>query len=409
MLSYREIVKCRACGGSKLTSVVDLGLQTLSGVFPLIGGEDPIAGPLVLTVCENCTLVQLKHSFPSEMMYGDNYGYRSGLNASMVKHLEIKARKCFEYVPNGTRATVLDIGSNDGTLLNSLTEFDALLIGMDPTSSKFREFYKDEVQSVPEFFSPESFKKLAPKADLIFSIAMFYDLDDPVKFARGIESILSENGIWHFEQSYLLSMIETTSYDTICHEHVEYYSLESIKWILDKADLKIIDVELNDVNGGSIAITAAKKSSMIVPTRMVQWLFNYERIKLSNITKQLLDFQEKIDIHRNNFVSLLDSLVQDGKRVWALGASTKGNVLLQYCEIDTRLIEKIVDVNPYKNGRWTPTTHIPIVDELEFLANPPDYAVVLPWHFKSSMIVRSENYLKTGGKLIFPLPNISFV
>jgi hypothetical protein len=389
--------------------VLELGHQSLSGVFPIIGDPDPIEGPLTMVICEDCTLVQLKHSFPSSLMYGDNYGYRSGLNGSMVNHLSKKANSLVDrYCPKDD-AVILDVGSNDGTLLNSLSHKGLNLFGMDPTSRKFREYYNKDISVISEFFSASDFLAISNPADCIFSIAMFYDLDSPVDFAKQIESSLAQEGIWHFEQSYVLSMIDTTSYDTICHEHVEYYSFSSIERILQMAGLKIIDIELNDINGGSIAVTAAKVNSKHAASRMVDWIRVYESKKFSDPVSSLENFRKNVVSHKENLSSFIDLLHIEGKRIWGIGASTKGNVLLQYCGINKDRVEKIVDVNPYKYGRWTPTTHIPIVSEESFNAKNVDYALVLPWHFKSTLIPRSQQYLDDGGKLIFPLPDITFV
>lgn len=404
-----EIFNCRACFSSKLVPVLELGNQSLSGVFPLVGAPDPMKGPLTLVLCEVCTLVQLKHSFPSSLMYGENYGYRSGLNGSMVDHLSRKARSLVAKHSLSSGSVVLDIGSNDGTLLNSLTGQGFKLIGMDPTSAKFQKYYETSIQVIPEFFSKNRCLEISKPADLIFSIAMFYDLDNPVDFAVQIESCLAPDGVWHFEQSYILSMIEATSYDTICHEHVEYYSFKSIEHILERASLKIIDVELNDINGGSIAVTAVKSNSRHKPSHMVDWIRKYESKSMPDPLASINLFREKVMMHKENLTSLITSLRNDGKRIWGLGASTKGNVLLQYCELNSDLIKKIVDVNPDKYGHWTPTSHIPIVSEGSLSPRVADYALVLPWHFKSTLVPRSKQYLNAGGKLIFPLPDINFI
>jgi hypothetical protein len=409
MDSAIEIIQCRACGSKELLSAVDLGSQSLSGVFPIIGEPDPISGPLHLLFCTGCTLIQLKHSFPSELMYGDNYGYRSGLNQSMVQHLSKKANYLFDFYGGSTNSIVLDIGSNDGTLLNSLKGKTPNLYGMDPTSKKFMEYYSSGVNVISDFFSAEKFLEFESYADIIFSIAMFYDLDNPLDFASQIAEVLSPDGVWHLEQSYVLSMIDTNSYDTICHEHVEYYSFTSIEHILTNADLKVIDIELNDINGGSIAITTAKMSSKHTPSEMVSWIRRYEQNKFSDPLATLSIFSQNIARHKESLTDLLESLRKQEKRIWGIGASTKGNVMLQYCDITPRLVEKIVDVNPYKHGRWTPTTHIPIVSEDEFNTEKVDYALVLPWHFKASVVARSDEFSRSGGKLIFPLPIISFV
>lgn len=407
MTFINEISACRVCKSSNLTPVMTLGEQSLSGVFPEIGESDPIYGPLDLVYCNNCSLIQLKHSFPAELMYGDNYGYRSGLNQSMVDHLSRKANSLFDRYCQKGSSTVLDIGSNDGTLLNSIASKAKKLVGIDPTSGKFREYYNPKIEVITDFFSAEKYFEASINADLILSISMFYDLEDPISFAQQVESILTPEGVWHLEQSYAVTMIDATSYDTICHEHLEYYTVSSLEFILSKAGMKIIDVEINDINGGSIALTAAKKSSKHQPSEMANWIRRYEAKKLQDPLKILYEFSVATRNHRENLIDLLQTLKNDNKSVWGMGASTKGNVLLQYCGISTDFIEKIVEVNPYKFGRWTPSSHIPIVPESEMNLHRVDYALVLPWHFKSTMLARSGEFMRLGGKLIFPLPQIT--
>lgn len=404
-----EISTCRVCKSSNLDLVLDLGIQALSGVFILASEKDPIEGPLKLAICLDCTLVQLLHSFPADLMYGDNYGYRSGLNQSMVNHLQSKARSIFSKYNFDAKSTILDIGSNDGTLLNALVDKGSKLIGMDPTSKKFAEYYDSSINRIEDFFNAENYLSLGAKADLVFSIAMFYDLDDPVDFVKQIETILNADGIWHFEMSYLPSMIDTNSFDTICHEHIEYYSLTSIEKILDLAGMKVIDLELNEINGGSLAVTACKKSSNWDESGMVDWLRTNEKLRFGNFRKELENFADRVRFQRDNIKSLVSTLKNSGFSIWAIGASTKGNVLLQYCGLTNLDIDGIADVNPYKFGRVTPGSRIPISSEAQMLEAKPDFAIVLPWHFKSTIIQRSSSYLASGGKLIFPLPLITFI
>jgi hypothetical protein len=342
-------------------------------------------------------------------MYGDNYGYRSGLNSSMVRHLRLKATGVYGKYARASNPVVLDIGSNDGTLLNSLCGTGAKLIGIDPTSSKFAEFYDSSVVRVPNFFSAELFQEISLPADIIFSIAMFYDLEDPVEFVSQISNSLNDEGVWHFEQSYLVSMLDTNSFDTICHEHVEYYSFTVIENILVKAGMKVIDVELNDTNGGSIAITAAKLNSSHDESFYVGWIRRYEQIKLADIHSSLKAFTERVSMQRLIIRDLVVTSKARGMEIWGVGASTKGNTLLQYCDLDSELITAIAEVNPFKFGRHTPGTDIPIMSERDMLQAMPDIAIVLPWHFKSTIISGNQEYLMLGGKLIFPLPNIDLV
>jgi hypothetical protein len=361
--------------------------------------------------CPDSGLVQMKQSYSLDEMYGDNYGYRSGLNQSMVNHLQNKVNMLLRKMPTKPGDIVLDIGSNDATSLKCYPQH-LRRIGIDPTGKKFKAFYTDDIALVPDFFTSENFKKIFPndKAAIVTSIAMFYDLEDPVKFASDIESVLADDGIWHFEQSYLPSMLRTNSYDTICQEHLEYYSLIAVNYILNKAGLKILDIELNDINGGSFAVTAAKKDSHHVPNQaVIEWMLE-EEIKMGlNTEKPYREFALRVASHKESLLSLLDKLKNKGKRIIGYGASTKGNVLLQFCGISTQYLDCIAEVNEQKFGSYTPGTYIPIVSEAEAKAMKPDYLLVLPWHFRNNILVREKEYRAAGGKFIFPLPFIEIV
>jgi len=402
-----EITRCRICGSTELIKVISLGNQALTGVFPKVGENDPVIGPLELIRCAECTLVQLRHSFSPEAMYGDNYGYRSGLNASMVQHLESKISKLAAKFGVGSQSIVLDIGSNDGTSCNKWLTYTNQVVGMDPTANKFASFYDKKVKFVSDFFSSKRFLEHSEKADIITSIAMFYDLDDPVHFAEEIYQSLSENGVWHLEQSYLPSMLAANAYDTICHEHVEYYSLTSLNEIFTRANLTIVEVALNDVNGGSIAVTVAKNTNTKYQTpEYLSWLLKEEQYDLyENASTKLSELHKRVEHHKESLNNLLVKLRKEGE-IWGLGASTKGNVLLQYCEIGENLITAIADVNPDKMNRVTPGTRIPIKSEVDWEKALPRYSLVLPWHFKRTFLSRSDKYSLGGGQLIFPLPRI---
>jgi hypothetical protein len=361
--------------------------------------------------CPESGLVQMKQSYSLDEMYGDNYGYRSGLNQSMVNHLQNKVNTLLRKVKTIPGDIILDIGSNDAT---SLKCYPVTLrrIGIDPTGSKFKEYYPADISLVADFFTADNFRKIFPtgKATIITSIAMFYDLEDPVKFASDIEAVLAEEGIWHFEQSYLPSMLRTNSYDTICQEHLEYYSLIAVKYILDKANLKIIDVELNDINGGSFAVTAAKKESTHIQNKaVIRWMLEEEEKMGLNTEKPYREFAERVREHKTSLISLLNGLKKEGKRIIGYGASTKGNVLLQYCGISTKHLDCIAEVNEQKFGAYTPGTLIPIVSEAQAMAMKPDYLFVLPWHFRNNILSREKEYRAAGGKFIFPLPFIEIV
>lgn len=406
-----RITNCRVCGSDRIPEVLDLGTQAFTGVFPASPDEVIDEGRLALVVCESCGLVQLGDSFPLDVMYGDNYGYRSGLNASMLQHLTRTAQRLQRMSGLAEGDVVLDIGANDGSLLRSYTTPVIRRVGIDPTIAKFCEFYDDDTAAVADFFSAEAFDAVSQqRAKVVTSIAMFYDLEDPIAFARDIRHCLTDDGLWHFEQSYMPWMLRSGAYDTICHEHLEYYSLTSIKRILDEAGLQVVDVATNAVNGGSISVTAAKadgpwQTASIIP----EWLLQEERRNGVHDIATWAKFADMVHARQRDLLELLTALKDSGQTVMGLGASTKGNVLLQTTGITTDLVSKVGDVNPYKFGRYLPGTNIPIVSEAEVLAEEPDYLLVLPWHFRETFMVTMEPFLSRGGRMIFPLPDIEVV
>jgi len=344
-------------------------------------------------------------------MYGKDYGYRSSLNQSMVRHLSFKVRSIERTYRPSSGDVVLDIGSNDGTTLKAYQALGLKRVGIDPTGQKFKEYYTDGLELIPDFFSANIYRnRFKEKAKIITSIAMFYDLEDPGLFVRQIAEILRPDGIWHFEQSYMPSMLRMNSYDTICHEHIEYYSLAPIKWLLESNGMKILDVQMNAVNGGSFAVTACLKDSLPNPNQtVIDWLLDQEDRMGLKTPRPYRRFEEHVFEHRQNLQQLIRSLNADGKKIFGYGASTKGNVLLQFCGFTEKDIPFIAEVNPDKFGSFTPGTKIPIVSETEAKAMRPDYFLVLPWHFKSGIVAREEDFISGGGKLIFPLPEIEIV
>lgn len=407
----KRIEKCRISGSTNLLSVLSLGDQALTGVFPASSSVPVTVGPLELVWCPDSGLLQLAHVYEASEMYGENYGYRSGLNASMVRHLTQKIGKLEQFAELKAGDTVLDIGSNDATSLKAYQTPSLKRIGIDPTGAKFRQYYPDDIKLVPDFFNAKNFDSQSKeRAKIITSIAMFYDLEDPIAFARDIAHCLRPDGVWHFEQSYMPSMLRLTSYDTICHEHVEYYSLQVVEKILEAANMKVLDVQMNAVNGGSFAVTAGHKNSPLKANRaVIDWLLSQEERMGLNTPRPYRDFEERVFRHREDLRRLLRALRDDGKRILGYGASTKGNVVLQYCGIGPDLVEAIAEVNPDKFGHVTPGSHIPIVSEADALKMKPDYYLVLPWHFKDNILQREQKYLADGGKMIFPFPEIEIV
>jgi NDP-4-keto-2,6-dideoxyhexose 3-C-methyltransferase len=403
---------CRICESINLTRILDLGEMELTGVFPESKTQKITSGPLRLVKCSNCGLVQLDHNFPLTEMYGDNYGYRSGLNNSMKKHLENSVKSITSIVSLQPNDVVLDIGSNDGTLLSYYPEMNITLVGMDPTIKKFKDYYKPNILKIADFFSSNNFFKNLPdkKAKIITSFSMFYDLEKPQQFVNEIKEILAPDGVWVFEQSYLPTMMERLSFDTICHEHLEYYCLEQIVFMLNRANLKIIDIKFNDINGGSFVVYAAHKDSDYISndTLVTKVLANEKESGYQEL-EVYAQFEAKVFDFKKEILNLIREIKQSKKTIVALGASTKGNVLLQFCNLDSELISAIGEVNSFKFGKFSPKTLIPIMSEEEINRIKPDYKLILPWHFRDTFLKRERDYVNQGGKIIFPLPKIEIV
>ena len=409
---HRTTRECRICGNSQLESVLDLGSLALTGVFPRSRQEVVPRMPLELVRCagdpaEACGLVQLRHSAPPELLYGGDYGYRSSLNRSMVVHLHALVKRLLGMVELGPGDIVLDIGSNDGTLLNAYAETPALRVGMDPTAERFRAFYDPGVEILPCLFSAEKFRDAmgGRKARIITSIAMFYDLEAPQRFLDEIREILHDDGVWMFEQSYLPEMMAQGSFDTVCHEHLEYYALRQIQWMAVRSGLSIVDVAFGDVNGGSFAVTVAKEGSALAARAIdLAPLLQKERELGLETEEPYRRFRSGIARTCEDLRHFLDTERSEGRLVLGYGASTKGNVLLQHCDISGRDLPCIADVNPDKYGAFTPGTCIPIVAEAEARAMSPDTFLVFPWHFRPGILKREQAFLAAGGRFAFPLP-----
>ena len=407
-----KINKCRSCSNKKLKLTFDLGMQKLSGIFPDSYDQRKIPeGSLEMVFCDNCKLLQLKNSFEAKVMYGDNYGYMSSLNQSMIEHLKKKAENLKKKVNIKSGDLIVDIGSNDGTFLSFFSN-KYNLVGIDPTIIKLGKFYRKDIKKFANFFDKELiYKNFKKKVKLITSISMFYDLEDTIRFSEDVYDVMDKDGLWHLEQSYMPMMLKNNSYDTICHEHLEYYSLKSIKYIFDKVGFKIVDLEFNEINGGSFAITLAKKKSKNYKevSHLVNWLLRKEDLFEYNSMKTFKTFFENTKKHKKIFRNLLLNLKDMKKSVIGYGASTKGNIILQYCGIDSNLIKYIGEVNKYKFNKYTPGSKIRIISEKKARELNPDYFVVLPWHFKSHIIKKERNILKNKSKLIFPLPDIDII
>jgi len=409
---YKTIEKCRICGNTHLERVLDLGEQMLTGVFPREKNANVTVGPLKLVKCtggnEVCGLLQLEHSYSLGEMYGENYGYRSGLNASMVSHLHRKVEKILTQVNLIEGDLVVDIGSNDSTTLQAYPASGTQLVGIDPTGVKFHSYYPPHIKLIPDFFSAALLQAEYPgrKAKVVTSFSMFYDLEDPTNFMQQVYEVLDDDGVWVFEQSYMPTMLATNSYDTVCHEHLEFYALKQIKWMTDKVGFRIVDIEFNDVNGGSFSITVAKAKGDTSVAPSVKKILDTEVEQGLDTLAPYQAFAQRIEKTRADLLAFIKKAQAEGKTIAALGASTKGNVLLQYCGLTENEIMYVGEVNSEKYGCFTPGTWLPIIPEAVVLAKSPDYLIVLPWHFRK-FFQGQEKYKQSC--LVFPLPELQAV
>jgi NDP-4-keto-2,6-dideoxyhexose 3-C-methyltransferase len=408
---------CRICGNPHLNPIIDLGSQPLSGVFPRPESPNPTPAPLNLVRCDTaakpgaCGLVQLLHTAELSEMYGTTYGYYSSISPTMVSHLEGKVRGLLEMARPQPGDVVLDIGCNDGTLLNAYGAKAGLIrIGMDPSAKKFAANYQPDIRVVYDFFSAKGARTLIGEKSckIISSIAMFYDLDDPLTFMQDIRALLAKDGIWAVELSYLPLLLKQLTYDQICHEHVTYLGLRHMDWMMQKTGLKILDVSFNDVNGGSFYIIAGRADGPYQPqTEKIRKLLEEEAVL--DTDEPFVRMRNRIMTHRDDVRFFFQTMRAAGKQVYGYGASTKGNIVLNYCDLNNRDIVAIGDRNPEKDGLVTPGARIPIISHDKLRALNPEYLFVLIWHFRKEVIRDEIKLIKNGCKLVFDLPRLHVV
>ena len=412
---------CRLCGSKSLTPILDLGPQMLASAFVSKDHEDrlPIRKvPLELVRCnpeldENaCGLVQLKHTFPSDIMYTD-YWYASGVNQTMRDALADITLKAVQFVEILEGDIAVDIGCNDGTLLKSYKNPALELVGFDPAKN-FVGVADEGFTRINDYFNKQSYIafKGEKKAKIVTSIAMFYDLEDPVAFSKDIFDILADDGIWVLQMADLPNMLAHNMFDNICHEHTTYYSLSPMEYIFKRCGMKLVDVEMNNVNGSSYRFYIRKSSGLAATVdavkRIAKVRFNEFNMALDT-DKPYKKFKENIERNKNDLLFFINQERARGKKIFVYGASTKGNVLLQYCGLDEKIIPYAAERNPRKWGTKTLGSNIPIISEEDARAMKPDYFLVLPYHFLDEMIVREKEFIDRGGKFIVPVPSVKLV
>ncbi len=411
---------CRI-SGEPLVELFSLGDHYVSDFLP--EGTPPRTSKVPLTMClaPKSGLVQLADTAPFDAMY-EEYWYRSGTNESMVEELRqiaTSAVKLMHVVPGDI---FVDIACNDGTLFSFLDP-SVVRIGFDPAKNTYRDADKSRFNLfINNYFSAKAHKESAwgtRKAKVITTIAMFYDLEDPHAFVRDVKEILDRDGLWIVQMSYLPLMLQQLAFDNICHEHLKYYSLEAMKYLLSQHGLEIVDCQLNDVNGGSFRVyirhadadptTFATAPYRDVAQYRVASVLSHEKTLNLKEPATYLAFYKKICDLRDKTLAFMRAEKAKGKKMWAYGASTKGNTLLQWWGIDDALIEGIAERHPMKYGRRTIGTNIPIHSDEDMRKAEPDYLLVLPWHFIESFVRREKEFLERGGKFIVPCPGFEVI
>jgi len=418
MLHKGKVIKsnyCLGCSSSGLIRKVDLGIMEHTGRFidPSKSNYLPRAS-LCLVSCSQCGLSQLSEIIDINELYGEGYGYESHLNSYMKFHLQSKAKHLEKLYLKDSNNVVLDIASNDGTFLSGFSSTKNVLIGLDPAIDFLKDKYPEGAIKINTFFTAASyFTSYSKKANLVNTCSVLYDTDKPQEFISDISRVLADGGYWHSEQSYLPSMVQNMSFDTICHEHLLYLRLKDVNKWCQESDLNIISVEFNQINGGSFAFTAQKSKDIKDSQKSIDYLIKKEQtLDFDGQILALNKFSVDIESHLEKIRLYLDDLLNHGYKIYGLGASTKGNVFLQSINANTSIIKQIGDINEKKFGLLTPGTNIPIVSEIEVMskATPKTVFIVLPWHFKDSITKKlKDQYPNKQIKLLFLLPRIELV
>tara|TARA_B100000242_G_C43053904_1_gene492664 strand:+ start:934 stop:2151 length:1218 start_codon:yes stop_codon:yes gene_type:complete len=404
-----KITKCRACKKQSLKLLFSLGKLCFTGKFPSFN-QNIKKKPITLMMCKNCKLVQLGHNFDLRYLYGPDYGYRTGINNTMLNHV----KKVVNYLSFKAKLKknelVLDIASNDGSLLNFYKK-NVVTFGIDPILKKYTSQYKEIDYKIDDFFSAEKIKKKTKKKfKVVTALSVFYDAKDPNAFLYDVRKILSHEGIFMLELADLHSIIKYKMFDTICHEHLEYYSSEVIINLAKKNGLKVFDIKRNRINGGSkqyyMCLTSSKYK--INFRKIKKEITEEKKFKLSN-ENTFKKFFKEINFIKSKIYHKLKNFKKNGKSIHCYGASTKGNVLLQYFKIDKNIIDFVAERNKKKYNLYTPGTKIKIISEKLSRSLKPDYYFVLPWHFKDEILSREKNSIKKGIKFIFPLPKLTII
>ena len=396
------------CQSSDLERFIDLGNQPNGNVFPSKDElDDERVYPCVMLVCTQCWQVQLEE-FPSADSMFTNHPYITGINQPVVSHFEQLADDIVEKFSIPTNSLVLDIGANDGTLLSKFQNRGMRVLGIDPCK-RTGELAQDAGITVFRAFwnkqSAEAIKQLGVYPDLVTATAVFYHVEDIHSFVQGLEIIMKENTVFCVQGVYLKDLLEKLQFDHFYHEHTMIHSITPLQNLFSNYGLRLLDIDFYPVHGGSFALYIGREESSYPTTKKISEVIIKEKDKGLNQLQTYLSFSKSVENNKKLLLSLLKKIKAEGKIVFGIGAPLKGSTLLNYCGIGPEFVKCLVEVNPYKIGRYSPGTHIPIVSE-DLMSESPDYYLLLSWNFLDFFIDKYADYLNSGGKFIIPHPTV---
>ena len=418
---YKEISCCRVCKSKDLVNVLSLGNLAVSDFVDDPVTELGIKAPLELVLCDakkgGCGLLQLRHTVSSEAMYR-NYWYRSGINQTMTDELTDIASDAAKVANLKAGDYVIDIGANDGTLLRGYKVAGLNTVGFEPAHNLHTYGKEGTTKIIVDFFNRSSWGAEfgQAKAKAITAIGMFYDLDDPNTFVADVCECLDDQGVFIIQMMYMPLAIKKNAFDGICHEHLEYYTMNSLENLLHRHGLEVFDVQMREeINEGSVRFyisknvpSAAKFKNTEANIRVSKLRASEERMGLQ-VLSTYEALVQRIESSRKSTLDFIKQEKARGKKIHGYAASTKGNTTLQYYGINSELVEAIADRNPVKWGKYTVSSGIAIISEEDSRAQKPDYYFVLAWHFLPEFIAREREFLDRGGKMVVSMPEFRIV
>jgi SAM-dependent methyltransferase len=401
-----QISKCRICDSSNIVKFLSLGIQPWCDNFLKesdLSKSEP-EYPLELFFCNHCTLVQLGYTVPKETMFID-YVYLSGTTRSLEEHFKLTAKHIVDKFNLNSADLVLDIGSNDGTFLDKFKNLGVKVLGVDPGKKQTELATKKGIETVNDFFNEDVAERILKKfgkTSIISAAGVFFHLEELHSVVKGIKKLLTDKGVFVIQATYLPSMIEKNAFDIVYHEHLVFYTLKTLQNLLSKYNLEIFDVDEISIHGGSIVVYASHPNQYPI-TSKVNDLLNYEEKNGFYKLEKYQEFSKRVEQVKNELLKIISELKQKNKIIYGYGAPAKGNTMLNYCGIDSKSVDLLVETNNLKCGLYAPGSKIKILHEND-INQIPDYYLILPWNFLESFLDKEKQFLKDGGKFIVPIP-----